>query len=156
MLYEDKLTNKVSYGEKENEIVGWYHQVNGHEFEQAPGDSETCHAAAHGVTKSHTQFSDWTTTTHSQLMWNFSDSWFQIAPESSRWRRKRSSYTQVSAPSCLSTWYPTFASRIPGDESETPRGCWKTNKCCSVSHVIDKIRIKSKSVKLCKEFITLC
>ena len=39
MLYEDKLTNKVSYGEKENEIVGWYHQVNGHEFEQTLGDS---------------------------------------------------------------------------------------------------------------------
>ena len=25
---------------KEDEIVGWHHQLNGHEFEQAPGDSE--------------------------------------------------------------------------------------------------------------------
>ena len=24
----------------ENEIVGWHHRVNGHEFEQAPGDKE--------------------------------------------------------------------------------------------------------------------
>ena len=24
----------------EDEIVGWHHQLNGHEFEQAPGDSE--------------------------------------------------------------------------------------------------------------------
>ena len=24
----------------EDEMVGWYHQLNGHEFEQAPGDSE--------------------------------------------------------------------------------------------------------------------
>ena len=24
----------------ENEMVGWHHQLNGHEFEQTPGDSE--------------------------------------------------------------------------------------------------------------------
>ena len=24
----------------EYEMVGWHHQLNGHEFEQAPGDSE--------------------------------------------------------------------------------------------------------------------
>ena len=24
----------------EDETVGWHHQLNGHEFEQAPGDSE--------------------------------------------------------------------------------------------------------------------
>ena len=23
-----------------NEMVGWHHQLNGHEFEQTPGDSE--------------------------------------------------------------------------------------------------------------------
>ena len=23
-----------------NEMVGWYHQFNGHEFEQAPGDGK--------------------------------------------------------------------------------------------------------------------
>ena len=24
----------------EGEMVGWYHQLNGHEFKQAPGDGE--------------------------------------------------------------------------------------------------------------------
>ena len=24
----------------EDEMVGWYHQLDGHEFEQTPGDSE--------------------------------------------------------------------------------------------------------------------
>ena len=24
----------------ENEMVGWHHELNGHEFEQTPGDSE--------------------------------------------------------------------------------------------------------------------
>jgi len=27
-------------GATEAEIVGWHHQINGHEFEQIPGDSE--------------------------------------------------------------------------------------------------------------------
>ena len=27
-------------GATENEIVGWHHLLNGHEFEQTPGDSE--------------------------------------------------------------------------------------------------------------------
>ena len=27
-------------GETEDEMVGWHHQFNGHEFEQTPGDSE--------------------------------------------------------------------------------------------------------------------
>ena len=26
----------------ENEMVGWHHQLNGHEFEQVLGDSEGC------------------------------------------------------------------------------------------------------------------
>ena len=39
----------------EDEMIGWHHQLNGHEFEQAPGDGEgqkTWHAAVHGVKKS--------------------------------------------------------------------------------------------------------
>ena len=45
----------------DEEMVGWHHQFNGHEFEQAPGDSEdkeTWSAALHGVTKSWTQLRD--------------------------------------------------------------------------------------------------
>ena len=44
--------------------VGWHHWLNGHEFELTPGDREdreAWHAAVHGVTKSQTRVSDWTT-----------------------------------------------------------------------------------------------
>ena len=36
-------------------MVGWHHQLNGHESEQTPGDSEgqgSLDAAVHGVTES--------------------------------------------------------------------------------------------------------
>ena len=39
----------------EDEMVGMHHQLNGHEFEQIPGDGEAWRAAVHGVTKSQTQ-----------------------------------------------------------------------------------------------------
>ena len=45
----------------ENEMVGWHHQLNGHEFEQIQEivrDREAWHAAVHGVAKSQTQLSD--------------------------------------------------------------------------------------------------
>ena len=41
----------------EDEMIGWHHRLNGHEFEQALGvgdDREAWHAAAHGVAKSRT------------------------------------------------------------------------------------------------------
>ena len=49
----------------ENEVVGWHHQFNGHEFEQVSGHSEgqgrlVCPWCIHGVTKSQTQHSNWT------------------------------------------------------------------------------------------------
>ena len=45
----------------EDEMVGWHHQLNGHEFEQAPGNDEeqgnlTCYG--NGVTKSPTSLSN--------------------------------------------------------------------------------------------------
>ena len=42
-------------------MVGWHHQLDGHEFEQAPGDGEqqdAWHATVHGVTRSQTRLSD--------------------------------------------------------------------------------------------------
>ena len=50
----------------EDEMVGWHHCLNGHEFEQVPGDgegNETQCAAVHGVAKSWTWPRDGTTTT---------------------------------------------------------------------------------------------
>ena len=41
-------------GMTDDEMAGWHHQLDEHEFEQAPevGDREAWHAAVHGVTKS--------------------------------------------------------------------------------------------------------
>ena len=41
----------------EDEMIGWHHRLNGHEFEQTLGDSEgqeSLAAAVHGVAKSWT------------------------------------------------------------------------------------------------------
>ena len=46
-------------GTTEDEMVGWHHRLNGHEFELVM-DREACPAAVHGVTKSWTWLSDWT------------------------------------------------------------------------------------------------
>ena len=56
-------------GVAEDEMVGWYHRLNGHEFEQSPEDgegqgSQVC--CSRGVHKE-TQLSDWTTNTLATL-----------------------------------------------------------------------------------------
>ena len=51
-------------GWQRDEMVGWHHRLDGHEFEKAPRDGvghrETWHAAVHGVAKSQTRLSNWT------------------------------------------------------------------------------------------------
>ena len=45
----------------EDEMVGWHHQLNGHEFQEASGvgdGPEAWHAAVHGVAKRWMQLSD--------------------------------------------------------------------------------------------------
>ena len=40
----------------ENELVGWYHQFNGHEFEQTPGDGEGQRSLAYYSPWGHKEF----------------------------------------------------------------------------------------------------
>ena len=50
----------------EDEMVGWHHQLDGHEFEQAPGDSEgqgSLACCSPRGRKSQTRLSDCTTAT---------------------------------------------------------------------------------------------
>ena len=52
-------------GTTEDEPFGWHQRLNAHEFKQAPEmvkDRKAWYAAVHGVAKSLTQLSDWTTT----------------------------------------------------------------------------------------------
>ena len=35
-----KIEGRRRKGKTEDKMVGWYHQLNGHEFEQAPGEGE--------------------------------------------------------------------------------------------------------------------
>ena len=50
-----KIEGRRRRGATEDEIVGWHHRFNGHEFEQTQGDSnnrEARYAVVHEVTKS--------------------------------------------------------------------------------------------------------
>ena len=52
---------RAEKGVTEDEVVGWNHQLSGHEFEQTLGDMkdrEAWLAAVHGVSKSQTRVND--------------------------------------------------------------------------------------------------
>ena len=66
-LVEDPYVGKdwewEEKGMAEDEMVGWHHWLDGHEFEQAPGIDDgqrAWHASVHEVSKSWTWLSDWT------------------------------------------------------------------------------------------------
>ena len=48
-------------GVAEDEMIGWHHWLNGHEFEQTPGNSGAWHAVVPEVAELN-MISDWTTT----------------------------------------------------------------------------------------------
>ena len=48
-----KVEGRRKRGVTEDEMVGWHHQFNGHEFEQTPGDSEEQRSLACGSTLGH-------------------------------------------------------------------------------------------------------
>ena len=59
-------------GTAEDEMVGWHHRLNGHEFQQALGDGEgqgNLVCCSPGVIKSRTRLSDWPTVTESRGDW---------------------------------------------------------------------------------------
>ena len=50
-------TGQEEKGVTGDEMVGWHHRLNGHEFEQTPGESEdrkAWHAVVHGAAESDT------------------------------------------------------------------------------------------------------
>ena len=56
-----KYLRQEEKGKAKDEMVEWYHQLNGHEFEEVLGvgdDRKTWRAAVHGVAKSVTQLRD--------------------------------------------------------------------------------------------------
>ena len=62
-------------GTTEDEVVGWYHQLSGHDFmnlsklREIVEDRGAWHAAVHGVAKSWTGLSDWKATTANKCCW---------------------------------------------------------------------------------------
>ena len=58
-----KIEGKEEKGTTEDEMVGWHHHLDGHEFEQLQElvmDREAWHPAVHGIIKSWTWLSHWT------------------------------------------------------------------------------------------------
>ena len=72
LLNEKNHDSEKDWGQKEKgvtegEIVGWHHQLNGHEFQETPGDSEdreAWSAAVPGVANNWTWHSNWITARH--------------------------------------------------------------------------------------------
>ena len=76
-----KIEGRRRKGMTEDEMVGWHHQLDGHEFEQALGVGEGQRNLAcwvHGGTKSQTGLSNWITTTKLPSPHPFFSMWFSL------------------------------------------------------------------------------
>ena len=61
-LEKTLILGKIEGRKRRDEMVGWHHRLDGHEFEEAPGDGDgqgslVCYIV-HGVAKSQTRLSD--------------------------------------------------------------------------------------------------
>ena len=78
----EKTLMQEEKGTTEDEMVGWHHQLNGHEFEQALGDGEGQRSLAccsPWVTKSRRQLSSWTIASKEQVQKKKSFQWWNSA-----------------------------------------------------------------------------
>ena len=62
-----KIEGKRTRGQQEDEMVGWHHWLTGNEFEQRTGKPDILHEV-HGVAKSQTWLSNWTTKTNTEAV----------------------------------------------------------------------------------------
>ena len=95
-------------GTTEDEMVGWHYWLNGHEFEklwEIEKDREAWHATIHGVPKSQTWLSNWTTTTKEIRM--------EVDRGSGKWEQF-----------CGSCSGPNIRPKWQGWEEEGPGSSW--------------------------------
>ena len=106
-------------GTTENEMVGWHHRLNGHEFEQALGDGdgqEGQYAKVHGFAKSWTWPSNWTTTKGSFRFFMSKNFWLtqlihHLSPEGSPWPQATLNFGTGGLNAAL-PWYPGQGQKI--------------------------------------------
>ena len=95
-------------GITEDEMAGWHHRLNGHEFAQAPGagdGQEAWRATVHGVSKSWTWPSNWTDLIHVYMRERERDGCFIRAAAVSK------IHGEFQPPLAASAWEPLMLSQ---------------------------------------------
>ena len=104
-------------GSTEDEMAGWHHRLDGHEFEQLQElvkDREAWRAAVHWVTKSQIRLGDWTATKRSAV---------SLASDESEAAETESKEKRCNTRSRNGTWdqKPGLRSRGPSGEPQEGR-----------------------------------